>query len=255
MESLCLEKEYRELEECYKVNYTSKILTTEPEDRHPVIKEMVQSHPQERPGTPAAVSFESGTPLPSHKDSGVEDTLRSCPWLWWSMCNITQEPCTSHELSAACQPSMFPIWGNWTNWDTPGPCHQWTHNSNESWDTLFGFLLNLDPSIIHSQFLTITYQVNHYCLLLITLSCFICFVNAQMGLYDMIIIIIMIINNINHRHSFAIACNYNNSQVSPAIHLLLVHLIDWGWNRWADWSILPCLIKTLTGCNNHYHTN
>ena len=41
MKSLCLVKECRELKEHYKVNYTSKILATEPEDRHPVIKEMI----------------------------------------------------------------------------------------------------------------------------------------------------------------------------------------------------------------------
>ena len=43
VESLCLVKECRELEECYKVNYTLEILTTELEDRHSVIKEMVQT--------------------------------------------------------------------------------------------------------------------------------------------------------------------------------------------------------------------
>ena len=43
VETLCLVKECRDLEERYKVNYTSKILTTELEDRHSVIKEMVQT--------------------------------------------------------------------------------------------------------------------------------------------------------------------------------------------------------------------
>ena len=42
VESLSLVKECRELEERYKVNYTSKILTTELEDRHPIIKEIIQ---------------------------------------------------------------------------------------------------------------------------------------------------------------------------------------------------------------------
>ena len=43
VETLCLVKECRDLEERYKVNYTSKIFTTELEDRHSVIKEMVQT--------------------------------------------------------------------------------------------------------------------------------------------------------------------------------------------------------------------
>ena len=46
VESICLVKECRELEEersiVHKVNYTSEILTTELEDRHPIIKEMIQ---------------------------------------------------------------------------------------------------------------------------------------------------------------------------------------------------------------------
>ena len=42
VESICLVKECRELEERYKVNYTLEILTTELEDRHPIIKEMIQ---------------------------------------------------------------------------------------------------------------------------------------------------------------------------------------------------------------------
>ena len=40
VESLCLVKECRELEERYKVDYTSKILVSQPEDRHVIIKEM-----------------------------------------------------------------------------------------------------------------------------------------------------------------------------------------------------------------------
>ena len=40
VESLCLVNECRELEERYKVDYTSKILVSEPEDRHVIIKEI-----------------------------------------------------------------------------------------------------------------------------------------------------------------------------------------------------------------------
>ena len=119
----------RELEEHYKVNYTLKILATEPEDRHPVIKEMV---------------YKKDLALQERK----EETLGSCPWLQWSMYNITQESCVSHELSAACQPSMSPMWGNWTKWDASSPCYQWTHK--QQWimgHTFFSSLLNLGPSI------------------------------------------------------------------------------------------------------------
>ena len=42
VECLCLVKECRELEEHYKVNYTSEVFTTELEDRHRIIKEMIQ---------------------------------------------------------------------------------------------------------------------------------------------------------------------------------------------------------------------
>ena len=61
VESLCLVKECR-VEECYKVNYTSEMLTTELEDRHPIIKEMIQII-HKKLSTSAEVSFKCGTSL------------------------------------------------------------------------------------------------------------------------------------------------------------------------------------------------
>ena len=40
VESLCLFKECRELEERYRVDYTSKILASDMKDRHPIIKDL-----------------------------------------------------------------------------------------------------------------------------------------------------------------------------------------------------------------------
>ena len=43
VESLCLVKECRELEGRYGVDFTSKILTSDPEERRPIIKDFVQA--------------------------------------------------------------------------------------------------------------------------------------------------------------------------------------------------------------------
>ena len=67
VESLCLVKECRELEERYKVDYTSKILVSEPEDmqaRHH--QGDGKSRSQRRSGTPAAVCLRVQTSLQDH---------------------------------------------------------------------------------------------------------------------------------------------------------------------------------------------
>ena len=108
VESLCLVKECRELEERYKVNYTSEILTAELEDRHPIIKEMIQ------------IIHKKDLAHQLKSASNLEHRFRIAETVEWKKlwdhvldhgeaCNITQDSCASHESSIACQPSMPPM--------------------------------------------------------------------------------------------------------------------------------------------------
>ena len=147
VESLCLVKECRELEEHYKVNYTSKILTTELEDRHSAIKEMVQTiHKKD-----LALQLQSA--------SNLEHLCRIAEAVGWkklwdhvldhgeacvtSLKNLVRV--MSHPLHASRPCPLCEI----TELKESLPVHVINEhiNSNKSWDTLFSSFLNLDPSI------------------------------------------------------------------------------------------------------------
>ena len=147
VESLCLVKECRELEERYKMNYTSEILTTELEDRHSVIKEMVQTiHKKD-----LALQLQSASNLVH-----LCKTTEAVGWkkLWDHVLDHGETCVTSlknlvrvmsHPLYASHPCPLCEI----TELKESLPVHVINEhiNSNESWDTLFSSLLNLDPSI------------------------------------------------------------------------------------------------------------
>ena len=157
--SLCLVKECRELEERYKVDYTSKILVSEPEDRHIIIKEMEKD---------------------IHKED--LDHGEACDTAIKKLVRIVSYP------SYACSP--FPLC-NVTELNKSLSTHVINEhtNSNESWDTLFNSILNLNSSL-YSHILCFTIIFNHYtqfyphvCILcLLVLHVHFLFVNAQVGL-------------------------------------------------------------------------
>ena len=53
--------------------------TTELEDSHPELSKKLYKSSTKSLGTPAAVSFKYEISLQTHRDSGMEETLGSCP--------------------------------------------------------------------------------------------------------------------------------------------------------------------------------
>ena len=147
VESLCLVKECRELEgRRYGVDFTSKILTSDPEERRPIIKDFMQAiyvkdlALQLRTASEAEHLCKIADAVGWKKlwDHAL-DHVEACITSLRNLVRIVSYP--KHAISPCplCEA---------TELDVPLPAHiVGKHkNSFESWDTLFNSLLNLNSS-------------------------------------------------------------------------------------------------------------
>ena len=147
VESLCLVRECRELEERYGVDYTSKILTTDPEDRHPVIKDLVRAIGKED----LALQLQSASEMEhlckiantvgwKKLWDHVLDHGEACITSLKNLVRIVSYPRHTASPCPLCEGAELSI---------PLPIHIMEKHSNttESWDTLFNSLLNLNSSL------------------------------------------------------------------------------------------------------------
>ena len=147
VESLCLVKECRELEERYKVDYTSKILVSEPEDRYVIIKEMEKAVHKEDLALQLQSASEYKHLCKITNSVGWKklwdhtlDHGEACVTALKNLVRIVNHP------SYACSPCPL---CNVTELNESLPTHVINEhtNSNESWDTLFNSILNLNSSL------------------------------------------------------------------------------------------------------------
>ena len=142
----------------YKVDYTSKILVSEPEDRHVIIKEMEKAVHKEDLALQLQSASEYKYLCKITNSVGWKklwdhtlDHGEACVTALKNLVRIVTHP------SYACSPCPL---CNVTELNESLPTHVINEhtNSNESWDTLFNSILNLNSSL-YSHILCF---YNHY---------------------------------------------------------------------------------------------